>query len=358
MDDVARMERKHRTILAALKAEVGVLVLVFVALVVLSMGLDIASRGVQGVISLVFAISTAPLLIAAGLWLDRYEPEPIWLLVRTFLWGAAVAIFIAGWVNSSVEAAAGGWASAVVSAPLVEELLKGMAILWIFRRRREHFTGVLDGVVYALFVGLGFGIVEDIQYYMSSFDEEGVGGLVFTWVLRGLATPFLHPFFTMFIGIAIGLAARPGRNAASRVVLIAGGYAVAVFLHGLWNSGVGVMLYPITYLPAFFLTLFIIRRALQRQFDTLRVHLWPEVQRGTLSRAEYDAIVQPDHRLGAVRRQHLRRVRELHFHAYRFAQLRELVQERARHGKQPPGEADAREADLRRQMAAFTAASG
>src|SRR5215831_3167382 len=33
------------------------------------------------------AILPVPVLVACFLWLDRYEPSPLWILVLTFLWG-------------------------------------------------------------------------------------------------------------------------------------------------------------------------------------------------------------------------------------------------------------------------------
>ena len=58
---------------------------------------------------------------------------------------------------------------------------------------------------------------------------------IFTFVLRGIASPFAHPLFTLPFGIAIGLAVRR-RSWLAKIVLPLLGYLMAVTLHGLWNG--------------------------------------------------------------------------------------------------------------------------
>src|SRR5215213_9400844 len=41
-----------------------------------------------------------PVYVTLVLWLDRYEPEPPWLLAAAFFWGALVAAFFAILINS------------------------------------------------------------------------------------------------------------------------------------------------------------------------------------------------------------------------------------------------------------------
>jgi RsiW-degrading membrane proteinase PrsW (M82 family) len=72
--------------------------------------------------------------------LDRYDPEPWWCLAMAFLWGAVVATGFAGAINTFVRLKvteldgndAGAFVSTVVSAPLCEELFKGMAVFGVF----------------------------------------------------------------------------------------------------------------------------------------------------------------------------------------------------------------------------------
>ncbi len=115
--------------------------------------------------------------------------------------GATVSVIVAGTINSIVAVAVSEAAAAVVSAPVVEELMKGLGIYMALRRR--EIDGVSDGLVYAGWVGLGFAAVENVQYFLVASDD---GTLAATFVVRGLLTPFAHPLFTAWIGLAIGLA--------------------------------------------------------------------------------------------------------------------------------------------------------
>ncbi|MFN3337761.1 MAG: PrsW family glutamic-type intramembrane protease, partial [Thermomicrobium sp.] len=86
-------------------------------------------------ISGVLAVIVAPLYAVFLLWLDPLEHEPPWLLLIAFLWGAGVGTLIGGLSTLLLDVIARGLfgpsevisdaASAVVFAPVTEELAKG-----------------------------------------------------------------------------------------------------------------------------------------------------------------------------------------------------------------------------------------
>ena len=108
--------------------------------------------GVLGVVTGA-ALAAVPVLgvVAAFLWLDRYEAEPPSLLAFAFAWGAGVASFGALVINTAslqaIHEAGGDPTRAVlVVAPVVEEALKASAVLLVLLRapagvrrgRRRH----------------------------------------------------------------------------------------------------------------------------------------------------------------------------------------------------------------------------
>jgi len=178
------------------------------------------------------ALGLVPLVLVLPVlaWLDRVEPEPFRSRVHAVLWGATVAGLASGLVNSIVAVQAGdAWAS-VASAPLVEEFTKGLGVYWALRRR--EIDGVMDGIVYAGWVALGFAIVEDFLYFTTAV-EAGQWQEVF--VVRALLTPFAHPLFTAWIGLAIGLAVA---RQQSLLINAAWGYGLAVASHAAWNAAI------------------------------------------------------------------------------------------------------------------------
>jgi len=195
--------------------------------------------GVVAVLIVVVTAIVAPLSIPLGLipfaivlptlnWLDRVEPEPRASRVHAVLWGATVSAVVAIVINTIVALALGDVVAAVVSAPVVEEATKGLGVLWAVRR--NDVDGVMDGIVYAGWVALGFALVENFSYFANAGAE---GSLLAVFVLRGLLTPFAHPLFTAWTGLAVGLAVSRGRNPWTWSLW---GLALAVASHAAWNG--------------------------------------------------------------------------------------------------------------------------
>lgn len=193
------------------------------------------------------ALLPVAIVVGAFLWVDRWEPEPPSLLLTAFAWGACVATLSSLLINSTARVAGeavlgeggGDLVSATISAPLVEEAMKGAFLFGLLWWRRREFDGVIDGIVYAGMTAAGFAFTENILYFGRAFDAGGLaseeGGVLIVFVLRGLLAPFAHPLFTAMTGIGIGVAV-VSRNPATKVLAPIGGYLGAVVLHGLWNG--------------------------------------------------------------------------------------------------------------------------
>ncbi|MBO0819661.1 MAG: PrsW family intramembrane metalloprotease [Nocardiopsaceae bacterium] len=264
--------------------------------------------------ALPLAILPVPLLLAGVLWVDRLEPEPRGNLVFAFAWGAGIAALVALLVNTAgleyvtqpaLGATAGEFVSATFGAPLVEESLKGAVLVGLLRWRRAEFDGPTDGIVYAAMVGLGFAMLENVGYYINALDSPVRGGVAllgFTFVLRGVLSPLMHPMFTAMTGLGVARAARR-RRGGGRVVAI--GWLGAVALHMTWNglssdgvAGVGIgYLVMLAVLAVLIVILVVDRRKLVRH---IRSYLLPYEPTG-LVRAEDVGM------LGSLRTRHLAR---------------------------------------------------
>src|SRR6266478_6470901 len=156
----------------ALKIILAVFAIMFAALLGLVVLLLIGAETgpVELIIGLICATLPVPIYVMLLLWIDRYEAEPLWMLATAFFWGALVAVFVAFIFNTSIEIMAavathnqqiGETVGAVISAPIVEESSKALILLILFLWRDE-FDGVVDGIVYAGMVGLGFAMTENV----------------------------------------------------------------------------------------------------------------------------------------------------------------------------------------------------
>ena len=183
-------------------------------------------------------------------WVDRYEPEPWWILALCFLWGAfgatlggglstglAEHVTAATLFDSMGDPEAVSAFSATVYAPLFEEAFKGLGVLAIllFSVLLFHqFDGPLDGVVYGGMVGLGFTLTEDTLYVGAAAEEGGAAAFVAVTVLRTVFTGLGHALFTSMTGLGLGMAVR-SRSARAWVLWPAAGFGMAVLLHSAHN---------------------------------------------------------------------------------------------------------------------------
>ncbi len=171
-----------------------------------AMGLLLLLSGAPAalVVGLLLALVPVGPLIAVYMWLDRYEPEPRSLLVLGLGWGAFVATSGALVLQlfDSLIFEPTDVSMAVVVAPITEEAVKGLFILLLLFYRRNELDGVLDGLVYAGMVGIGFAFTENILYLASAYMGDdgqagGVGSAVGLFIVRCIFAPFAHPFFTV-----------------------------------------------------------------------------------------------------------------------------------------------------------------
>ena len=268
----------------------------------------LAQAGAPGALVVGVVLAALPVgpVVATYLWLDRYEPEPVGLLVLAFGWGALVATAIAALLEAADRIALNTsltW-SAIVVAPVTEEAGKGLFIFLLLWFRRREIDGVLDGIVYAGLVGVGFAFTENILYlagaYMGGhqFGPGGLGAATGLFVVRGIFSPFAHPLFTSATGIGVGYAVIT-RNRFWRVASPLLGYLVAVCAHGLWNASVFlgggqtfVLAYVLVMVPAFLLFVAFAVWARRREGRMLTRALTDCANRGFLGHQEVPWLVR------------------------------------------------------------------
>ena len=294
-------------------AAIAILISLLLGLLVLIL-IGFETGPVAFLVGLVTATLPVPLYILLVLWIDRYESEPLWMLATAFFWGALVAVFIAFLFNTVIalivsivtnSLAAGETVAAVISAPIVEETAKALILFIFFFWKKDEFDGVVDGIVYAALVGLGFAMTENIQYYSKEVLAKGGEGLTILFIIRGALAPFSHPLFTSMTGIGLGLA-RQTRNTALKLVTPILGLLTAICLHSIWNGsaaifggGVFVLTYLLLMVPAFLIILFVIFLALRREGQVVRQFLMSDLERGMLTNEEYNELCTVRGRMGS-----------------------------------------------------------
>ena len=162
----------------------------------------------MGILALVLAALLPAVALCIYVFLkDRVEKEPVGLLLGLFLLGAVScfpAIFLElafsglfGGIGESAENAQGiarylsvAWEN-FVGVALVEEACKWV-ILYLVTRNSKHFDSLFDGIVYAVFVSLGFAALENVLYAFGF----GMG----TTLTRAFTSIPGHMFFGVMMG--------------------------------------------------------------------------------------------------------------------------------------------------------------
>ena len=256
---------------------------------------------------LALAAGILPMVVYALIlwWFDRYEKEPLALLIAAFFWGAVPAIvfsIIAELIldipiSYFVEPAAANLIGTTVVAPIAEELFKGimLGILLLFFRR--EIDSPLDGIVYGGLVGFGFAAVENVLYFASAFMEGGLGDLAFLTFFRAFLFGLNHALFTGFIGLGMALA----RTASNRLVKISApvaGLLLGIMAHGIHNASVTLgaeLCWPCLFAflsdwGGVLILLAVIVWSLVREQRWIVAFLADEVESGVLSRTDYDVV--------------------------------------------------------------------
>ena len=208
-----------------------VLLLLLVCGLLLQLGMFTHLR--MGVFLKALALSTllAAVPVAVLWFLDRRERESPWLFAAAFFWGACIATSFAGPFNATFFHLVDNWLkthpvvslvlgpgaammlAAPLSAPIAEEVTKGLGLVVLLWLLRAEFDGVRDGIVYGALIGLGFNWIEAAVYVVQDFAHSGQATygaqLGARYALFGLSA---HALFTALFGASLGLAMQTSRR--------------------------------------------------------------------------------------------------------------------------------------------------
>ncbi len=180
-------------------------------------------------------LSLAPILIIAIFIYkrDKYEKEPIKMLLLAFAMGAIIVapiIFVELYLGESWESKFSGADilptaafDAFVVAATTEELFKFLAffiVIW----RNKNFNEMFDGIVYAVFISLGFAAVENVLYVFQNGMPTGI--------LRAFTAVPAHAVFGVTMGFFFAIAKfKPGKRGLNIFLAL----IAPIGLHGFYD---------------------------------------------------------------------------------------------------------------------------
>lgn len=161
---------------------------------------------------------------------DKYEKEPRRLLVKAFLLGAISVIPVLivemnlNLFERGDESLIAAGYTAFIVAGLVEEAFK-FTMFYLLIWRNNEFDEMYDGIVYSVFVSLGFATVENIGYVLSSGFSVAL--------LRSITAVPAHAMFGVAMGYYLGIAKFVREPYKSRY--FRKGLIVPIILHGIYD---------------------------------------------------------------------------------------------------------------------------
>lgn len=179
-------------------------------------------------ISLAVSILPVFLFLGALVLLDSYKLIPPRAILYAVTAGA-IAGFVSYLINVPLQQALAldMTAYTVYGAPVFEELLKSLYIVWLFRRNRVGF--VVDAATYGFAVGTGFAFIENLWSLQIHPNPT-----IWTWIVRGFGTALMHSGTSaIFAMISRTL---QNREPAFKVHLMLPGLIAAMLLHSLYNQ--------------------------------------------------------------------------------------------------------------------------
>lgn len=150
-------------------------------------------------------LALAPVLIIAVYiyFRDKYEKEPIGLLLKALVLGMLLPIPVIVvekslmYIVPDLSNAWFAFYNAFVVAAFSEELFKFLA-LFILIWKNVNFNEKFDGIVYATFISLGFAGIENILYVFQHGEATGY--------VRAIVSVPGHALFGVTMGFYFGMA--------------------------------------------------------------------------------------------------------------------------------------------------------
>jgi RsiW-degrading membrane proteinase PrsW (M82 family) len=182
------------------------------------------------------ALAVAPVLICLVYMYirDKYEKEPWRLLVTGVVAGCIITLPVMqgqGFVARFMPIDIGQFGEAVFTsfaiASLVEEGFK-FAVLYFLVWHGKNLNEKVDGIVYAVFISLGFAGVENVLYVFN----PQLGGLA-TALLRAVVSVPAHGLFGVIMGYHFAIAKFEPQNKNLRMFLA---FFSTWLAHGIYNT--------------------------------------------------------------------------------------------------------------------------
>ncbi|GAB5563889.1 MAG: glutamic-type intramembrane protease PrsW [Winogradskyella sp.] len=213
--------------------------------------------------TLLLAVAPVFTIIIYIYFKDKYEKEPIRLLLANFLFGAIVSVLIVFILYAftgrllPITDKFSIWQQfiqAFVVVALAEEFSKYVIVKY-YTQPKEAFNEPYDGIIYCVMVSMGFACTENILYVLQ-------GGYQ-TAILRAFTAVPAHATFGVLMGYYMGKA----KFSKNRFQLNIAGLFLATLFHGAYDFFLFINFIPGISIGAFvslIVAIILSRKAIKR----------------------------------------------------------------------------------------------
>lgn len=172
-------------------------------------------------------------------WLDKYDREPLNLVIYHFLWGmigaAFFTILLGLYVDHFIYEKISDeyiivFLSGSFTAPVIEESVKGIFLIFTFTKLK--FDNLTDGIVYGGSIGLGFGLTENFLYFILY--TESIKELLDLALIRDVFSVGTHFAASSIFGSAILFS--KFKSFKLKIIYFIMGLFLAVSIHSIFNQ--------------------------------------------------------------------------------------------------------------------------
>jgi RsiW-degrading membrane proteinase PrsW (M82 family) len=184
------------------------------------MSLEILTRAPVGLLPVL-------IFLVILVYMDSYKLVNLKSVLTVIVLGgltAFAAMYANGWLLGTLDVPFKPYSRYV--SPIVEESLKALVIVYLFRTNRIGF--LVDSAIMGFAVGAGFALVENYQYLQIHSSASFA-----VWIVRGFGTAIMHGGVTAMFAIMSQTLTE--RQMKINLLYYLPGLAVAVFLHSVFN---------------------------------------------------------------------------------------------------------------------------
>jgi RsiW-degrading membrane proteinase PrsW (M82 family) len=185
----------------------------------------------------IFFVALVTGIVPTILWLlfwlreDRFQPEPIGLLILTYIAGALSVILILP-LETVVSSNVTDITEKILIFAFIEEFIK-FFVVFLIDFHSSYLDEPIDYAVYLITGSLGFATMENVLFILNNDQPINISFIIETGTLRFLGATILHSLLAAILGIILGFVFYKKKSVKRLFIVF--GIGITTILHTFFN---------------------------------------------------------------------------------------------------------------------------